>query len=54
MKHSHKNHEEETKCSLAFGPCWQNPPRTEKTKHLIHNKPHGTSARDLNFNQSTQ
>lgn len=40
-------------CALAFGPCWnvQNKPAKDKR---YSNKPHGTSARDLNFNQSTQ
>jgi hypothetical protein len=40
------DHESIKACALKFGKCWQNPPRTEKTKHLIHNKPNGTPARD--------
>ena len=48
------NREEIKNCALKFGNCYKYPPRTDKTKHLINNKPSGAYARDRNFNQSTQ
>ncbi len=45
------DHESIKQCALKFQGCWnvQNKPAKDKR---ISNKPHGTGARDINFNQS--
>lgn len=30
-------------CSLTFGNCWINPPKTQKTKEKVNNQPNGFS-----------
>lgn len=46
-EHKHPMTKHEIKlCTLRFGQCWVNPPKTDKTRSQINNKPSGASARD--------
>ena len=45
--HSHKTHEEETKCALQFGRCWDVQDKPAKDKK-ISNIPHGIFKPDMN------
>lgn len=52
--HTHKTTEEAKLCAVAFGECWNNPPRTEKTKNKVSNHPNGVQFDENRLNPRKQ